>query len=107
MSGVAPEEPSAEPIYWPPSSKTRHREAMLSILDGLHRNGYTEEEVAIRADLSLKLLSKILRGDTIPKLERMLRVAAALGLRPQDFVDGRFKPPERILAHRREPPGQR
>jgi XRE family transcriptional regulator, regulator of sulfur utilization len=54
--------------------------------------GFTQEEVAEHTDLSLKYVGEIERGEANVTLEKLERLAAAVGWNPMDALEGLREP---------------
>jgi transcriptional regulator with XRE-family HTH domain len=50
--------------------------------------GLTQEQVAERADVHATFVSNVERGYSSPTLDTLVRLAAAVGVRPGQLVDG-------------------
>jgi transcriptional regulator with XRE-family HTH domain len=56
--------------------------------------GLSQQEVAMRADLSLSLVAKMEQGKKAdPRASTLLALAQALGVRPGEILDDLFAPP--------------
>lgn len=57
---------------------------------GAHRRrrGITQSELALRAEMSISMACCIERGVRLPSLESFLRLCWALGVEPNDLLDG-------------------
>jgi transcriptional regulator with XRE-family HTH domain len=57
--------------------------------------GLSQQEVAVRGELSLSLVAKLEQGKKAdPRASTLLALAGALGVKPGELLDGLFPPPE-------------
>jgi transcriptional regulator with XRE-family HTH domain len=71
--------------------------------------GLSQQEVAVRADLSLSLVAKVEQGKKAdPRASTLLALAGALGVRPGEILDDLFVPPAPVdsPALAAEPPAE-
>jgi len=50
------------------------------------RQGWTQEDLAERADMNASYLGFVERGDNVPTLTIIIQLADGLGVRPEDLV---------------------
>jgi len=50
--------------------------------------GFSQEQLAEKADLSTVFISRIERGVESPSVDNLLKIAKALGVRVRDLVNG-------------------
>ncbi len=69
-------------------------------------SGLSQQEVAVKADLSLSLVAKLEQGKKAdPRASTLLALAGALGVRPGQLLEDLF-PPEELNGTAEGPPGE-
>lgn len=82
----------------PPSDELRQRFGS-NLARCRKRSGLSQEQLWFRAEVHKTSLSDLERGLIIPRIGTVLRVAGALGVTPNDLVEGIvWKPPEITLT---------
>jgi transcriptional regulator with XRE-family HTH domain len=59
-------------------------ERCLVLLAFRHRKGWTQDQLADATGVSAKMLSQYESGERVPKLQRLLRLSAAMGFGPEE-----------------------
>jgi transcriptional regulator with XRE-family HTH domain len=58
------------------------------------RAGLSQEELSFRSSVHRTDISKIERGDSLPRTDTLLKLAGGLGVQPQELLDGlAWEPP--------------
>lgn len=58
------------------------------------RNGISQEELSFRSSVHRTDISKIERGESLPRTDTLLKLAGGLGVQPQELLDGlAWEPP--------------
>src|ERR1700754_882527 len=66
--------------------------------------GLSQQEVAMRGELSLSLVAKLEQGKKAdPRASTLLALARALSVRPGELLDDLFPTPEEVLAESLRP----
>ena len=73
-----------------PPRKTKAREAIAfgeAVRERRKANGWTQEQLAERAGIAAIHVGFVERGENVPKLTLILRIAKAFGIRPGELID--------------------
>jgi transcriptional regulator with XRE-family HTH domain len=83
-------------------SKLIARQFGRNLREVRHRAGISQESLSVRASLHRTEIGLLERGTRVPRIDTLLRLALALGVSPEELLDGLGWPPVDAQAARAE-----